>query len=122
MVIDLLNNKLHEFSITQSLLDIVAEKAREIKAEKVSSINIVIGELSGVEQSCVKFYFDFLKKDYGLEDASLNFKIIPATVKCRDCGSEFSSEDLPWACPDCNSNSVSIINGSECYLESIEVE
>lgn len=113
---------MHELPITQSMLDIVVNKARESGREKVTRINTVIGILSGVEKSCVEFYFDCLKAEYSLTDAVLDIIVIPAQLKCRNCGREFAAEDLPWSCPGCDSYSVAIIKGNECYVESIEVE
>jgi hydrogenase nickel incorporation protein HypA/HybF len=104
------------------MLDIVVEKARESGAEKVTRINTVIGALSGVEKSCVEFYFDCLKKEYGLSQAELDITSVPVSLKCRDCTAEFSSEDLPWSCPQCGGYSIAITRGNECYVESIEVE
>lgn len=53
---------MHELSITQSMLDIVLDQAKTADAKKVTKINLVIGELSGVVSDCVQFYFDFLKR------------------------------------------------------------
>jgi hydrogenase nickel incorporation protein HypA/HybF len=104
------------------MLDIVVDKARESGKGKVTRINTVIGALSGVEKSCVQFYFDCLKAEYGLSEAALDITFIPALLRCRDCNKEFATDDLPWLCPDCGGFSVAIIKGNECYVESIEVE
>ena len=55
---------MHEQSIVESLLDLVLEKAREANAEKVLRIYLVVGELSGVEETAVEFYFGFLGQNY----------------------------------------------------------
>ena len=108
--------------ITRSLLDIVKAKAEEINASKVNSVRVVIGELSGVEKDCVTFYFDILKKEYGMENASLVFDDVQAQIVCRDCRKKFTPKDIPWSCPDCSGLNLSIENGDECYVESIEVD
>ena len=113
---------MHELSITKNLLEIVKDKSSEAKAQKVGQISIVVGELSGVEMECIQFYFDILKKDYNLEEAVLNFCNVPSLLKCRTCGQEFHAEDLPWICPGCGGYSLEILKGSECYVESIEVD
>ena len=113
---------MHELPVTKSLLDIVKNKAVEINARKVTRINAVFGELSGVEPDCIKFYFDILKTEYGLEEATLEVRRVPALLTCRDCQQEFHTEELPWICPHCSSLNLNINKGSECYLESIEVD
>ncbi len=113
---------MHELPVTQSLLDIVKNKAVEINARKVIRINAVVGELSGVEPDCVKFYFDVLKTEYGMDETTLEFTRVPALLTCRDCQQEFHTEEIPWICPQCSGLNLNINKGSECYIESIEVD
>ena len=111
---------MHELAITQNMLDVVLEEAKQ--ASRITRISLVVGELSGVEADCVQFYFDFLKKDNAAEEASLDFKLVPAQLRCRDCQVTFNPGTSLWVCPDCRSSNVEIIDGRDCYVESIEVE
>lgn len=113
---------MHELPVTQGMLDIVLEKAKEARASKVTRINAVIGTLSGFEQTCIKFYFDCLKSEYGLPETALEIISVPGMLRCRECGNEFSADELPWECPGCGSYSTAITSGNECYVESLEVE
>jgi len=113
---------LHEFSITQSILSIALEKANAVKASRVSQINLVIGELSGIVDDCVEFYFGFLAKDTIAAQASLSFRHPPTRLRCRNCATVFSPDNLNWTCPNCHEPAIEIISGRECYVESIEVE
>ena len=113
---------MHEFSITQSILSIALEKANTANASRVSKINLVIGELSGIVDECVEFYFDFLSKDTIAAQASLSFQHPPIRLRCRSCATVFSPDDLNWACPNCREQAIEIISGRECYVESVEVE
>jgi len=112
----------HELAITQNILDIVLNEAKSAQANKVTKINLVIGELSGIVSDCVQFYFDFLKKGNVAEEATLDFKLVPAELRCRDCSKVFYPKDSAWICPDCRGTSLDVISGRECYVESIEVE
>jgi hydrogenase nickel incorporation protein HypA/HybF len=113
---------LHEFSITQSILSIALEKANTVNASRVSKINLVIGELSGVVDECVQFYFDFLSKDTLAAQANLSFQHRPIQLRCRNCANIFSPDSLDWTCPNCQAQTTEIVSGRECYVESIEVE
>lgn len=113
---------MHEFSITQSILSIVLEKADEAQASKVSKINLVIGELSGIVDDCVQFSFDFLSKDTTAAEAVLYFQHSPTQLRCRQCETVFSPDNGNWACPGCKEMSIEILSGRELYIESIEVE
>ena len=98
------------------------EKANAAQAGKVSKINLVIGELSGIVDECVEFYFDFLSKDTIAAQASLSFHHPPTRLRCGNCATVFSPDNLNWACPNCQKPKIEIISGRECYVESIEVE
>jgi len=113
---------MHELSITQSILSIALEKANEVQASKVTKINLIIGELSGVVDECVEFYFDLLSKDTIAAEASLSFERTPNKLRCRNCATVFSPDNLDWACPICHEAKIEIISGRECYVDSIEVD
>jgi len=113
---------MHELSITQSILSIALGKASEAQASKVTKINLIIGELSGVVNECVEFYFDLLSKDTIAAQASLSFERTPNKLRCRNCATVFSPNNLDWACPNCHEAKIEIISGRECYVDSIEVD
>jgi len=113
---------MHELSITQSILSIALEKAKTVPASKITKINLTIGELSGIVDDCVEFYFDLLSKDTIAAEASLSFNRPPTRLRCRNCATTFSPDNLNWACPDCREQKIEIISGRECHVESIEVE
>ena len=113
---------MHEYSVTQSLLSLALEKANEAKASKITQINLVLGELSGIVDDCVQFYFDSLSKDTIAAGAGLSFTRTPTSLRCRNCETVFPPRNHDWSCPDCHEAGVEIMSGRECYMESIEVE
>ena len=113
---------MHEQSIVESLLALALEHAEKAKAKKILRIYLVVGELSGVVDEAVEFYFSFLSKNTIAEGASLFFAHIPAEVRCRNCDRIFNPENLDFHCPDCNEQQVEIVGGRELYIESLDVE
>ena len=113
---------MHELAVTQNILDLALDEAKAAQANRISKISLVIGELSGVVRDSVEFYFDFLRKDSLAADATLEFTMIPAQLKCRDCQTEFNPQDSLWICPNCKSVNIDLLAGRDCYIESIEVE
>lgn len=113
---------MHELSITQSILSIVLEQAEAARSNKITRINLTIGELTGIVDECVELYFDIISKDTIASGAELIFKRPPISLRCRNCGTTFSSDNLNLVCPECLEQSVEIVSGRECYVESIEVE
>jgi hydrogenase nickel incorporation protein HypA/HybF len=113
---------MHELAITQSMLDIVLDRAKASSARKVGAINLVIGELSGFVEGSVRFYFDFLAKNTIAEGAALNFKLVSPRARCRSCDKLFELRELDWSCPQCGGSDIEITAGKELSIESIDIE
>ena len=113
---------MHELSITQSMLEIVLKQAEQACAKKVTKINLVIGEMTGVVSDSVQFYLDFLTKDTIAENAVVSFTIVPSKARCRHCNQIFELKEFDWTCPYCQGNIVDVITGKELMVESIEVD
>jgi hydrogenase nickel incorporation protein HypA/HybF len=113
---------MHEFSITESLLNLALEKAGQAGANKITRINLVIGEMSGVVDDCVQFYFEALSRDTIASGAELAFDVRPTKLRCHRCQADFLPRDNDWSCPGCRDMAFDIVSGRECYMESIEVE
>ena len=113
---------MHELSISQSMLDVVLEHAQKAGAKCVVRIDLQIGQMSGIVDESVQFYFDFISRDTLAEGARLVFHHIPARFSCRSCSTEFEPEERDWLCPNCGATGGRIVAGQEMLVESIEVE
>lgn len=113
---------MHELGVTENIVNIALSKAEEAQASKILKITIVIGELSGFVPDCIDFYFNSLSKDTIAMEAKLDFDIIPARFRCRDCSTISSPEGMLWICPSCQSHSMEVTGGQEFYIKDLEVE
>ena len=113
---------MHELSVTQGMLEIVLRHAQQARAQRVTQIHLVIGDLSSIVDDSVQFYFDFISQDTIAEGAQLVFQRTPATFRCRDCGNIFTSNERDFTCPHCGQMTVDVVAGNEFRVESIEVE
>jgi len=113
---------MHEMAVTQSVLDIAVKHAQRSGATRITQINLVIGELSGVMDDSVQFYFGFLSRDTMAEGANLVFDRRPAVYRCRECETDFHPDGSDWNCPACGELAFEVVSGREFRIESIEVE
>ncbi len=113
---------MHELAITQNMLDVVLEQASKEGAGDIKRINLVVGELTGIVEQCVQFYFNFYAKDTIAEKAEVVFNRVPPTARCGDCGNEVNVDKEGWKCPVCGGEDMELIKGRELYIESIEVD
>ncbi len=113
---------MHELSIASNLIDIVNQAIQGREVARVTSLRIVIGEMSNVVPDCLTFAFGVVSKGTIAEDARLDFESKPLVGRCGDCGNEFRIEQYLFRCPDCESPKIEIVSGKEFFLESIECE
>jgi hydrogenase nickel incorporation protein HypA/HybF len=113
---------MHELSITESLLNTATEYAQKNSAKKVLALNLIIGDLSGIFDDSIQFYWDMISSDSICEKSVLNFDKRKAIMKCDSCENEFSLSGELLPCPNCGSMNLKIIAGNEFQLESIEIE
>jgi hydrogenase nickel incorporation protein HypA/HybF len=112
----------HELSITQSMLEIVLKQAEQAHAKKVTQINLIIGEMTGIVSASVQFYLDILTKETIAAGARVSFTIVPSKAMCRNCQQPFELKEFDWTCPHCQGNIIDVTAGKELIVESIEVE
>lgn len=113
---------MHEFSITQDMINVVIEQAEKRGAKKVKRVSLALGELSSVTEESVSFYFEALSKGTIAEGAELVFRTIPAAYRCHQCQEQFSGEEDRLTCPRCGGSQVSLVGGNDVLVESIEAE
>ena len=113
---------MHELSVTQSLLEIALRHAEQASAQRITRLNLVIGELAGIVDDSVQFYWDIVSQGTIAERAELCFERVPAKLRCLECGHTFSMDGRDYACPACGETRVVAAGGDDFRLDSIEVE
>jgi hydrogenase nickel incorporation protein HypA/HybF len=113
---------MHELTITQSILSIVLEKAQQVKARKITRVDLLMGRLTGYVPECIQLQFDILSHKTAADGARISFKQPPARIYCRNCKISYDTESFDLKCPECRSLEIDILTGEELYVESMEVE
>ncbi len=113
---------MHELSVTESLLNLAAQHATQARAVRVTSLQLVIGQLSTIVDESVQFYWDMISAGTICEGAQLHFERRPATLQCLDCDQVYTLNGELSDCPRCHSARLKVVSGDEFFLESIEVE
>jgi hydrogenase nickel incorporation protein HypA/HybF len=114
---------MHELAVTESILKIALEASQKNGARRITTIDLVIGELSSVVDDSVQFYFDILSQGTLAERARLRFQRESSKGTCLDCQYEFVVRlPLTPTCPNCGGARLSVSGGREFHIASIEVE
>ncbi len=113
---------MHELPVTESILHIALETARQHGGGRVTAIHLVIGDLTSIVDDSVQFYFDILSKDTPAAGATLHIRRVTPTGTCGACGRIFPAQiPLSPVCPLCGGGPVQVQGGREFYVESIQV-
>ena len=111
---------MHELPVVLDIVRVMDEEAKKRGFEKVTQIDLVIGELSSIIGESVQMYFEVVAENSVCAGALLTFEHRPAILKCKKCGREFPHEKS-FNCPDCGGDAVLVKNtGREFYIRSFD--
>jgi len=114
---------MHELPMAENIVKLVCSKLDEIGGNlKVTRVRLKVGKMSTAVPDCLRFYFEFLRKETPLESAVLDVEEVPVSGRCLQCELDFEMDSPVFLCPSCGSFSVEITGGRELLVESIEVE
>jgi len=113
---------MHELSIANSIVEIVAELARQHGGGRVMGVTLRLGRLSCVHEDALRLSFDLVTEGTPLAGASLAVIEVPVRIWCAVCKAVI---ELPgtqrFACPACGHLSGDIRAGRELDIESIQI-
>lgn len=108
---------MHELGITQSIVDMVRERA---SGARVNRLTLQIGKLSGVMPDAIRFCFDVCAEGTVLQGSELEIIETPGRGRCRECGCEQAMEDFFTPCA-CGVYALECVSGEELKVKSMEV-
>jgi hydrogenase nickel incorporation protein HypA/HybF len=106
----------------QEAMRIVFDHASRARSNRVLTVKLRVGALSGVEPDALEFAFHVVSRDTPAEWACLTIEKVPVTCLCRDCDREFEPTSPFYDCPGCGALSTDIHRGREFQVVAIEVE
>ncbi len=113
---------MHELGIIQSIAKTVKQTAAENGAEKIASVTLEIGEVSGIVPDILTDCWEYFReKDPVLSGAALKLISAPAVTWCDDCGQTYETVVYGRTCPHCRSGRTWLLTGRECQIKEIEV-
>ena len=113
---------MHEFALTQELIQRVEEIAADYSGE-VQLVELDVGELTAVNAECMQMAFEALREGTRLSSCRLVCRHVPIEVLCGDCSRSGPPEDPFWLrCAACGSMSVQVVSGRELDIVRVQVE
>ena len=113
---------MHELSVMSYLLERVETHATRLGANKVVTINLVIGDRASIVDDSLLFYFDMMTPGTVAEGASLNVRRTQTRCHCPVCLEDFVPDIYSFRCPSCETLGTVTNDGSEFLIESLEIQ
>ena len=113
---------MHEMSLTEGVVEILAEEARRQGFARVKTVWLEIGALSGVELESMEFCFDVVARGTLAEGAKLEIIRTPGQGYCLDCEKTVGLRERFGQCPECGRHRVQMTVGDAMRVRELEVE
>lgn len=113
---------MHELGVVFYVVKDVKNVAEENNVEKVNSVTLQIGEVSGIIHDYLIDCWNWArKKEPVMEDAEMFIEQIDAVTFCEDCKQEYGTVEHGKTCPHCGSENTYLVRGNEFLIKEIEV-
>ena len=113
---------MHEYHEAIHIIEHAMEQAMAEGKEKVTKINLVIGQDSGYSGDTIRLHFEDAAKGTICEGAEISVRPVRAMLKCPACGEMFVRKPFHFDCPHCGALGEPCEVGREMSIESIEAE
>ena len=113
---------MHELSVISSLFKIIEEVAEENHLTKITTVTLKLGKLQQIVPEMLTFAFETVSQGTKAEGARLNVEYAPITMRCNACQTQFIVEEHLYLCPACKQTDLTMLQGAEILLESLEGE
>lgn len=113
---------MHELGVVFYVVRDVKQVAEENAVEKIASVTLQIGEVSGIIHEYLTDCWNWArKKEAVMEEAELVIEQIDAVSFCEDCQQEYPTVQYAKICPYCGSEHTYLVRGNEFLIKEIGV-
>jgi len=112
----------HEYSVVIALIEQCEKYVKENSALKVVALDVKIGQYSGVEPELFSRAFEVFKEKTVCDGAQMKLQIQPLVIQCHQCQTIETLKEAHYVCPSCNSSEISVLEGEELLLMSLEMQ
>jgi hydrogenase nickel incorporation protein HypA/HybF len=113
---------MHELALTQSIVDLVVERARAERLRTVTRVAVEVGTAAGVDPEALRFCFDVVVEETMARGAELVIERPQLRACCRSCGHEFEPSTRFPSCPACQRPGAELVGGRELRVTSFDGE
>ena len=105
-----------------NIVELVSGKALAAGGQKISTVELEAGKLSGVMIEALAFCFEAAARNTPAEGARLLIREVEARGCCLGCGHAFALDSLLEQCPQCGGYAVETTQGRELKVVSFTID
>ncbi len=113
---------MHELSIAENIVSLVAEQAERSGFSRVRVIRLELGAFSSVEEQALRFCFGAAAQGSAAEEAELDVVVVPGEAWCLDCNQVVQLAERLAPCPHCGGGQLQVTGGQELRVRELEVD
>lgn len=113
---------MHEIGIVREALKTVEQYAKNNDVDKISEIVMQVGEVSLVVPQYLEEIYPIVVKDTQFADTKLIIEIVEGFAECDDCDAIYNLVKCEGICPDCGSQSKTVLSGRDCTIKEIHIQ
>ncbi len=113
---------MHEMSLAINIVELVSAKAQAAGGQRVTSVELEAGKLSGVMIEALVFCFEAATCNTPAEGARLEVREVEGRGRCLGCGHAFALDSLLAQCPQCGGYAVEIVQGKELKVVALTID
>ena len=112
---------MHELGIVYHIIRDVENVARANGVRRVSSVTLLLGEVSGVVPDLLLDAWRWAADKKPItEGAELIVEPVAAVTHCEACGQDYATVEHGKTCPHCGSGDTYLLQGQEVMIKQIE--
>ncbi len=113
---------MHEMALTEGVVKVLQDQARQHGFARVKTVWLEIGKLSHVDPESMLFCFQAVAKDTVAEGAEVRVLRPDGTAWCMSCSKPVIIEQRYDPCPLCGGHQITVTGGEEMRIKEMEVE
>ena len=110
---------MHELGLCEGILQAVERRAA---GRRVTRVRVRVGARHRVVEPALDQAFALVAAGTVADGAAVDLVVVPARVRCLDCGQEADAVDTFRACSACGGLDLETNGGDELILEAIHLE
>lgn len=113
---------MHEMSLVEAILESLEEMQKKNNWKRITRVTLNIGKMRQVIPEVMEFAYKTAISGTTLDGSELEIRSLDMRFVCSSCSMEWGEDEMSFVCPFCSSTEVSMIQGMELEINTLEVE